>query len=76
MCCKHGSKAFYVLFTTVKTTLPVQTITKHDVAYKALEVFKVFPTPRQVVNTMKHNDEHDIDFVRIMKIEIPYSILL
>jgi hypothetical protein len=75
MCCKHGSKAFYVLFTTVKTTLPVQTITKHDVAYKALEVFKVFPTTRQVVNTMKSNDEHDIDFVRIMKIDIPYSKL-
>ena len=74
MCCKNGSKVFYVLFRAIETTKPVQIFSKHNHVYKSLEVFNHFPNPNEVVQVMKKN-LIDEDSVKVMKVEIPYSKL-
>jgi hypothetical protein len=74
MCCKNGSKAFYVLFRSFETTKP-QIFSKHNHVYKALEVFNRFPNPPEVVQVMKKNLVDDIYSVKLMKVEIPFTKL-
>ena len=74
MCCKNGSKAFYILFRTLETSKPVQIFSKQNHVYKSLEVFNQFPNPNEVVQVMKKN-LIDEDSVKVMKVEIPYSKL-
>lgn len=74
MCCKNGSKAFYILFRTLETSKPVQIFSKQNHVYKSLEVFNQFPNPNEVVQVMKKNMV-DEESVKLMKVEIPYSKL-
>jgi hypothetical protein len=75
MCSKNGSKAFYILFRALETSKPVQIFSKQNHVYKSLEVFNRFPNPNEVAHVMKKNVV-DGESVKLMKIEIPYSILL
>ena len=75
MCCKNGSKVFYILFRSLETTKPVQIFSKQNHVYRSLEVFNYFPNPNEVVHAMKKNLVDDIYSVKVMKIEIPYSKL-
>jgi len=74
MCCKNGSKVFYVLFRTIETK-PVQIFSKQNHVYKPLDVFNQFPSPQEVVVSMKKNLIDDIYSVKVMKVDIPYSKL-
>ena len=75
MCCKNGSKAFYVLFRTIEVSKPVQIFSKQNHVYKPLDVFNQFPSPNEVVQVMKKNMVDDIYSVKVMKVDIPYSKL-
>jgi hypothetical protein len=75
MCCKNGSKVFYVLFRTFEVSKPVQIFSKQNHVYKPFDVFNQFPSPQEVVFSMKKNLVDDIYSVKIMKVDIPYSKL-
>lgn len=75
MCCKNGTKAFYILFRTLETSKPVQIFSKQNHVYRSLEVFNHFPNPNEVVHVMKKNLVDDIYSVKVMKIEIPFNKL-
>jgi len=75
MCVKNGVKTFFIIFQTVKTNQPITFISGQNV-YKSLEVFKAFPTPHQIANVIKDNNVDDLNSLRAMKVDIPFSKLL
>lgn len=68
MCCKNGSKRFFVLLLNSQKTLPL--------VPKSLEVFKERPDVNKIVEWAHKLKLKDITDLQVMPIEIPYSRLI
>ncbi len=68
MCCKNGSKRFFVLLLNSQKTLPL--------VPKSLEVFKERPDVNKIVEWAHKLKVKDITDLQVMPIEIPYSRLI
>jgi hypothetical protein len=68
MCCKNGSKRFFVLLLNSQKTLPL--------VPKSLEVFKERPDVNKIIEWAHKLKVKDITDLQVMPIEIPYSRLI
>ena len=65
MCCKNGSKRFFVLLLNSQKTLP-----------KSLEVFKERPDINKVVEWARKLKVKEVTELQIIPIDIPFSRLI
>jgi len=65
MCCKNGSKKFFVLLLNSQKTLP-----------KSLEVFKERPNLNKIIEWAQKLQIKELNEIQIVPIDIPFSRLI
>jgi len=68
MCCKNGSKRFFVLLLNSQKTLPL--------APRSLEVFKERPDVNKLVEWARKLKVKELTDLQVIHIDIPFSQLI